>query len=365
MFEAAATPDDRSFMRRAIELAALGWGQVAPNPLVGAVVVRDGNIVGEGWHARYGGDHAEVMALRAAGEEARGATLYVTLEPCAHRGKTPPCVDAVLAAGIARVVYAVPDPNPDATGGGAVLTRAGVATTAGVEEQAARDLDPPFFRSYSEVGRVRPYVTLKLALSLDARIADLAGRSNWITGERAREEVHRQRAAHDAIAVGIGTVLRDDPLLTARGPIAPRQAPARIVFDRKLRIPMESRLVRSASEAPVIVVCDPAAPMARREELGRYGVGVLSAVDLADGLRMLRDQNIRSLYCEGGAQFATALLGTDSVDRLDLFYAPLLLGPDGLAAFGGIQSGPMDAVIRWRHTRTEVFGSDTLITLTR
>src|SRR6476661_5968049 len=211
--ERLAAPDDGAFMRRALALAARGWGRTAPNPMVGAVVVRDGVVVGEGWHAEYGGPHGEVEALRAAGDRARGATIYVTLEPCNHHGKTPPCTDALLAAGVRRVVVACDDPSPVARGGAQRLHEAGVEVTLGVEEQAARELNAPFFHALASD---RPFVRLKLALSLDGAIADHSRQPGWLTGELARREVHRMRAGSDAIAVGIGTVLADDPELTVR-----------------------------------------------------------------------------------------------------------------------------------------------------
>ncbi|MGH7632905.1 MAG: bifunctional diaminohydroxyphosphoribosylaminopyrimidine deaminase/5-amino-6-(5-phosphoribosylamino)uracil reductase RibD, partial [Gemmatimonadaceae bacterium] len=212
-------------MRRALALARRGWGQTAPNPLVGAVIVRDGRTVGEGYHARYGAPHAEIMALRAAGEGARGATMFVTLEPCAHHGHTPPCADALLAAGIVRVVVAARDPNPVAAGGVERLQAAGVTVDVGLEGAVAQEMNAAFLHAFSAI---RPWVTLKLAVSLDGAIADAAGRSRWITGERARRVVHRLRAQSDAIAVGIGTVLADDPALTVRDAPAPRVAPLRV-----------------------------------------------------------------------------------------------------------------------------------------
>lgn len=256
---------DAEWMRRALALAAGGWGRVAPNPLVGAVVVRDGASGGEGFHAEYGRPHAEVEALRAAGEAARGSTLYVTLEPCAHTGKTPPCTDAILAAGARRVVFAASDPNPKAAGGAAALEAAGVEVTRGVEMRAALDLNAPFFHGIA--GPERPWTELKLALSLDGRVADRDGRSAWITGEEARAEVHRMRAGFAAVAVGIGTALADDPQLTARGPVEPRVPPTRVVFDRRLRLPADGKLARTAREAPVWVVAAPDAPAERRDAL--------------------------------------------------------------------------------------------------
>jgi diaminohydroxyphosphoribosylaminopyrimidine deaminase / 5-amino-6-(5-phosphoribosylamino)uracil reductase len=352
-------------MRRALALAERGWGHVAPNPMVGAVVVRDGEVVGEGYHTGYGGPHAEVEALRAAGERARGATVYVTLEPCSHHGKTPPCTDALLAAGVRRVVYAAADPNPKAAGGGEVLRRAGVEVWGGVEETAARDLDAAFFFGHGAEGARRPWIALKLALSLDARIADAEGRSVWITGDAAREEVHRLRAGFDAIAVGIGTAIADDPRLTVRGPVTPRRPPVRVVFDRLLRLPPDGYLARTAREVPVRVVAGPAPEPAARAALEERGVEVMPAANLDEGLVRLRESGIRSLFCEGGAAMAAALLRAGCVDRLHVFFAPLFLGGGGRAPFAELPDTAIAEAVRWRRLRTVALGADTLITLAR
>jgi diaminohydroxyphosphoribosylaminopyrimidine deaminase/5-amino-6-(5-phosphoribosylamino)uracil reductase len=361
-----ASEQDRAFVRRAIELAWRGWGRVAPNPLVGCVIVRDvGQVVGEGWHTEYGRPHAEVEALRAAGDAARGATAYVSLEPCSHHGKTPPCTDALIAAGVRRVVFAGFDPNPKAHGGADVLRAAGIEALGGVEEADVRDQNAVFFHAHSPAGAARPFVALKLAMSLDARIADLDGRSVWITGEEARAETHRLRAGYDAVAVGIGTALADDPQLTVRGAVEPRVPPARIVFDRSLRLPPDSKLVRSAHEIPVFVVCEPDAPRVQRQPLEDAGVTIITASGLDDQLRALREAGVRSMFVEGGAVLASALLAADVVDRMYLFYAPVLIGPDGSAPFASIPSPALGDAARWRRLDTQAFGSDTLITLAR
>ncbi|HEX8905355.1 MAG TPA: bifunctional diaminohydroxyphosphoribosylaminopyrimidine deaminase/5-amino-6-(5-phosphoribosylamino)uracil reductase RibD [Longimicrobiaceae bacterium] len=359
-------PHDREWMRRALELAPRGWGRVAPNPMVGCVIVRDGAVVGEGWHAEYGQPHAEVEALRQAGDAARGATAYVTLEPCSHWGKTPPCTDALTAAGVRRVVFAAHDPNPKAAGGGEVLRAAGIDVAGGVEEQAARDGNAVFFHAHSPAGERRPFVALKLALSLDARIADRERRSVWITGEEARAETHRLRAGFDGVAVGIGTALADDPQLTARGSIIPRIPPARVVLDRALRLPLDSNLVRTAGEAPVIAVAEEGAPEDRRSELEAAGVRVLIAgAGLERTLETLRRAGVRSMFVEGGAGVAGALLRGGFVDRLYLFYAPVFLGPGALSPFAALESPPIAEAPRWRRVATEAFGADTLVTLAR
>jgi diaminohydroxyphosphoribosylaminopyrimidine deaminase/5-amino-6-(5-phosphoribosylamino)uracil reductase len=316
-------------MQRALRLARRGWGQTAPNPMVGAVVVSGGAVAGEGYHARYGEPHAEVVALAQAGPRSRGSTVYVTLEPCAHHGRTPPCADALIAAGVARVVVATRDPNPVAAGGIERLTAAGIAVDVGVEECAARELNAPFFHAFSSR---RPWVTLKLALSLDGAIADARGRSRWITGDEARRAVHRLRAGQDAVAVGIGTALADDPSLTVRYANAPRVPPARVVFDRAARLPLDSALARTARALPTIVVAETPDPT-RAQALEDAGVTVLRVAGLEDALERLRDRDVRSLLVEGGARLAGALLERAMVDRLIIFQAPVVLGTGARNAF--------------------------------
>ena len=323
---------DVAYMRRALSLARRGWGQTAPNPMVGAVVVRGDEIVGEGWHARYGGPHAEAMALEAAGPRARGSTVYVTLEPCAHHGKTPPCADALIAAGVSRVVAAVADPNPVASGGGERLRAAGIEYLAGVSEPEARELNAPFFFALRSD---RPWVTLKLATSIDGAITDHHRSSAWLTGPRARRVVHRLRAGSDAVAVGIGTALADDPMLTVRGRLRPRVAPARVVFDRQARLPLTSKLARTAREVPTIVVAE-SADSERALSLRDAGVRVLPGATMPDALRQLRSNGISSVLVEGGAGLAAELLSACVVDRLVIFQAPLLLGGGSLNAFSGL-----------------------------
>ncbi|GLC26523.1 bifunctional diaminohydroxyphosphoribosylaminopyrimidine deaminase/5-amino-6-(5-phosphoribosylamino)uracil reductase RibD [Roseisolibacter agri] len=326
---------DARFMRRALQLARRGRGWTAPNPMVGAVVVRDGVVVGEGWHERYGGPHAEVHALRAAGAAAQGATVYVTLEPCNHHGKTPPCTDALLAAGVARVVIAVADPMPLAAGGADRLRAAGVRVDVGVLASEARELNASFL--HAAIGAERPWVTLKLALSLDGALADHTRGPGWLTGPTARRAVHRMRADRDAVAVGIGTALADDPGLTVRHATPPRVPPLRVVFDRTLRLPLDGQLVRTAREVPVAVVCGPTADPARAAALAAAGVTVLPARDARDGLRLLRrDHDVRDLMVEGGAGLAGALWRQGLVDRLVIFQAPVVLGDDTVRPFAGV-----------------------------
>ena len=321
---------DRTHMRRALDLAARGWGRTAPNPLVGAVVVSPGgDVVGEGYHAWFGGPHAERVALEQAGSSARGGTLYVTLEPCAHFGKTPPCAPAVIDAGIARAVVAVRDPNPAAAGGVDHLRAAGVVVDTGLEADAARELNAAFLHATASD---RPWITLKLAVSLDGAIADAGRHRGWLTGPSARAEVHRMRAAQDAIAVGLGTVRADDPDLTVRDAPQPRVAPIRVVFDSAFQTPPTSRLVTTARDVPTMIVGRDATA-AGYDLLRDAGVDVLVAPDLPRALRMLRARDIRSLMVEGGARLAGSFLRAAAIDRLVIFQAPVVLGAGALPAF--------------------------------
>ena len=327
--------------------------------MVGAVVVRDGAVVGEGWHAEYGGDHAEVTALGAAGERARGATLSVTLEPCAHHGKTPPCTDAVLRAGVGRVVAAMRDPNPQAAGGLARLAAAGVRVEAGVEEAAARELNAAFLHALASD---RPFVTLKVAVSLDGAIADHTRRPGWLTSAASRRLVHRMRANADAVAIGIGTALADDPLLTVRGVRRPRIAPRRVVFDRSARLPLLSRLVATAGRVPTAVVtAEPAG--ARARALAAAGVEIVGAATLDEALRALRSLGVRALFAEGGAGIAGALLGHRAVDRLVMFQAPVVLGAGALPAFGAAPPATVAEAPRWRLVERRTVAGDLLTVL--
>ena len=345
---------DGTMMRRALALAARGWGHTAPNPMVGAVVVRDGEVVGEGWHARWGGPHAEVVALESAGERARGATVYVTLEPCAHHGKTPPCVDALVAAGVRRVVAAVRDPSPDAGGGAERLREAGIEVHVGVEEEAARELNAPFFHATLSQ---RPWLTLKLAVSIDGAIADHTRRPAWITAEPARREVHRLRAGSDAVAVGAGTVRTDDPLLTVRDADPPRLAPARVVFAAARLIDPTSRLAATAREIPTIVV-GPVVSGERADALRARGVELVEAVTLADGLAALRSRGIRSVLVEGGARLAGALWQASLVDRLIIFQGPVVLGAGALNAFAYVPGTEVGRAPRLRVLDRRELGDD-------
>lgn len=343
-------------MRRALELARKGWGQTASNPLVGAVVVRNGEVVGEGYHTRFGAPHAEIEALRVAGDRASGATVYVTLEPCAHTGKTPPCVDALIAARVARVVIAARDPNPAAAGGVERLRAAGIETAIGIEESAARELDAPFFHSFVER---RPWVTVKLAISLDGALADATGHSRWITSDESRRVVHVMRAGSDAIGIGIGTALADDPSLTVREAALPRIAPTRVIFDRGARLPLNSVLARTAREVPTLVVAA-TPPVARVTALEALGVRVVRAASLRVAFDTLGETGMRSLLVEGGARLAGALIGTGLVDRLVIFQGSAIFGTGALSAFAFVPPTEVGRAPRWRAIERREIGADTM-----
>ena len=320
--------EDRSHMSRALELARLGIYSTPPNPAVGCVLVRDGRVVGEGHHRRSGGPHAEVHALEAAGEAARGATAYVNLEPCAHFGRTPPCTQALLAAGVARVVCALRDPNPRVAGGGLEeLARAGVAVESGLLASDAAELNRGFLRRMSSG---RPWVTLKIGASLDGRTALAGGASRWITGEAARADVQRLRARASAVVTGIGTVLADDPELTVRDPELELlgRRPLRVVLDSRLRTPVGARVLDES--APTVVFATPGAPDARAllERSARIETlpGRDGRIDLAALLDRLGALECNEILVEAGPALAGAFLEAGLVDEFVLYVAPCVLG---------------------------------------
>jgi diaminohydroxyphosphoribosylaminopyrimidine deaminase/5-amino-6-(5-phosphoribosylamino)uracil reductase len=297
--------------------------------MVGAVVVQNGRLIAEGWHAEYGGPHAEVVALERAGDAARGATLYVTLEPCNHTGKTPPCAPRVIASGVRRVVFAARDPNPAAAGGAGAMREAGLIVEEGLEGEKAWELNAAFHARFS---LTRPFITLKLAVSIDGAIAAEPGKSGWLTGPKARRDVHVMRAGHDAVAVGSTTAIVDDPQLTVRGVRSPRVPPVRVVFDREGRLPVTSKLVKTAGKWPTLVVTrDTGRDALRAHE--QAGVRLLAAGSLMQALERLREAGINSMLIEGGATLAGALLAAGVVDRLVIFQAPVVLGPGARRAF--------------------------------
>ena len=322
-----ATADDHRFMGRALELARRGLYTCDPNPRVGCVIVRDGEIVGEGWHEAAGGPHAEIVALEQAGpEHARGATVYVTLEPCCHHGRTPPCTTALVEAGVARVVAAMEDPNPRVAGQGlAALREAGIAVESGVAAEAAARLNPGFIK---RMRRGRPFVRAKLAMSLDGRTALASGESRWITSEQARADVHRLRARSSAVMTGVGTVLADDPALTARVEGAVRQ-PLRVVVDTHLSTPDTAALLRQPGDTVIFTCREPDGYHARLAAAGAEVVTLPARgdrVDLAAVLEELARREVNEVLLEMGATLAGAMLRQGLVDEMVIYMAPVLLG---------------------------------------
>ena len=353
-------------MLRAIDLAWHGWGRVQPNPMVGAVVLNDGAIVGEGFHEQFGERHAERIALDNAGPEALGGTLVVTLEPCCHHGKQPPCVDAVIAAGIERVVMAMPDPNPAATGGAARLVEAGLDVDTGLLAPQAACQNAAFLHQFRNPNR--PWVALKLATSMDHRIADRRGKSQWVSGREARDYVHRLRAGFDAIGVGAATIRSDDPQLTVRGSVEARIAPARIVFTRSGDVPRESSVVATAHQVPTWVV-----HVGRERGAGDeaspdpHGIRHLHGRSVEEALAAVRAAGITSILVEGGGALAGSLLDAGLVDRFYWVQSPLWLGDDGMPATRGITGALLGEgeEQRWTVTERRALGQDTLLVLDR
>src|SRR3954468_5847766 len=364
----AATATDQALLSRAIELAGRGVGQVTPNPAVGAVVARpDGEVVGEGWHEVYGGPHAEINALRAAGEAARGGTLYVSLEPCCHHGKTPPCTDAIVEAGIARVVVASDAPSEKANGRGlGVLRDEGVEVVVAAGELAARArLGNQAFRKHARTGR--PWVLFKSAMTLDGKVATPTGDSKWISGELSRELAHHWRASVDAVAVGIGTALADDPQLTARVDGVHRQ-PRRVVFDSLARLPLPSKLVEASAETPLTVVVSRAAPRHETDALEAAGAEIIVAVGeneparVRSALDQLGDREVTSILLEGGPHVAGAFFDAGEIDEVRLFLAPLLVG--GRAARDPLEGEGVEKIadaVRALTLDCERIGGDVLV----
>jgi diaminohydroxyphosphoribosylaminopyrimidine deaminase / 5-amino-6-(5-phosphoribosylamino)uracil reductase len=355
-----------SFMQRARELAEHGRYTAAPNPLVGAIVVRDGAVVGEGWHAHAGGDHAEVRAIESSGLAAQGAELYVTLEPCNHHGKTPPCTDAILRAGVKRIVAGHLDPNPKMRGRSIDLLR-----EAGVEVEV---LDDDFFEKQNEqfshfMRTGRPFVHVKLATTLDGRIAASDGESRWVTGEAARCRAHLLRAEAGAVLVGAGTARIDDPLLTPRG--LPEDPPpiTRVVLDPGLTLRVDGQLARTAYTYPVIVFRGEDVEPGRADRLRALGVEVVSTpfaggeLDLIFVLEELGRRGIRGVLVEGGGKTAGRFVGRGLADKLTLFYAPKLLGAGGVPLMGALKVAGMDEAFRFHVEAVEKIGEDVIVTL--
>jgi diaminohydroxyphosphoribosylaminopyrimidine deaminase/5-amino-6-(5-phosphoribosylamino)uracil reductase len=367
--DAAASPSDRRFdlrsMRAALALARRGLGTVWPNPAVGCVIADRGRVVGRGWTQPGGRPHGETEALGRAGEAARGGTAYVSLEPCCHWGRTPPCTDALIAAGIRRVVVALEDPDPRVAGEGVrQLRAAGLDVDTGLCKAEAAEINAGFF---CRLRNGRPFVTLKLATSLDGRIATGRGESQWITGPPARERAHALRAAHDAIMVGTGTVLADDPQLTCRLPGLAHRSPVRVVFDRHLRIPPTTRLISDARIVPTWVLALPSADPARRQAFLRTGAKVIDIDPGSDGngslvaaLAALGARGITRLLVEGGGQLAAAFARAGLIDRLVWVHAPMLIGGDGIPAIAEFGLDMLSEAPSFERLSTETVGDDVL-----
>jgi len=367
---ASSADVEHRHLQRALELAERGRGSTHPNPMVGCVIAHGGTVVGEGWHARVGEAHAEAAALAAAGDRARGATAYVTLEPCAHQGRTPPCADALIAAGVTRVVYASPDPDPRVAGAGdARLRAAGVEVVAGACRDEADALNAAYL-THRRLGR--PWVRYKTAMSLDGKIATRTGRSRWITGPEARALVHLWRHQSDAVAVGVSTLLQDDPALTTRlvGEGAPGRTPRKVVFDAVARTPVTARVFATGPDghpARVTLVVGPDAPASRVRDLEAQGATVLAMPgnqgrpDVASALRALAADGVVELLLEGGGTLAWSFLAAGAIDRVAWFVAPKLVGGRGATPLAGLGVAGMEEAIALRGTTVRHVGDDLLI----
>ena len=358
--------NDQDYMRMALALAAKGTGYVSPNPMVGAVVVKDGQVVGQGYHQAVGQAHAEVNALADAGAKAVGATLYVTLEPCNHFGRTPPCTHKIIEVGIQRVVVAMDDPNPDVCGGGNEYLRSqSLTVSSGVCQAQALRLNEAFVK-YSRTKQ--PFVVLKTAATLDGRIATRTGDARWVTGAKARGMVHQMRHALDAIMVGVGTVLADDPQLTARLEGKAAVDPIRVVLDTQLRMPATARMLQQASKAPTYLVCGPQATPAARKRVTQKGARILEVpvkngrIDLQALMEALGRMQITSLLIEGGGLVAGAALTAGIVDKIAFFYAPKILGgDDGVPVCAGCGPRLMRDALNIKEITLERVGEDMLV----
>lgn len=358
---------DEVFMQRALELALKAQGRTSPNPIVGAVVVKDGNIIGEGYHQRAGTPHAEVHALAAAGETARGATMYVTLEPCSHYGKTPPCARAVAEAGLKRVVVAVLDPNPLVQGRGLeILNQAGIKTTVGVMEAQARRINEFFFK-YITTGR--PFVTLKMAMTLDGKVATATGDSKWISNEASRRYVHELRNTYDAVMVGIGTVLKDDPRLNTRLEGTDTRDPIRVIIDSGLDIPLDSQIVQSAPKQPTIVFCGSDSSAVKAGRLEKQGIKIMPLESQSDQIPLhtvfdlLGKMNICSVLVEGGGTINGSIIDHHLADKVHWFIAPKIAGGSSAPSpVGGKGVEQMSAACQIADVDLKMFGDDVLIT---
>jgi diaminohydroxyphosphoribosylaminopyrimidine deaminase/5-amino-6-(5-phosphoribosylamino)uracil reductase len=355
--------DDEKWMKRALQHAEKGRGKTSPNPMVGAILVKEGKVMGEGYHVKAGGDHAEIIAIKQAGDEARGATLYINLEPCTHYGKTPPCAPAVIRAGVKRVVIGMADPNPLVRNKGIEnLKGAGLEVEVGIQEKECRRLNEAFCKY---ILKREPFIILKVAATLDGKIAARDGDSKWISGEASRRFVHRLRDQVDGVIVGIGTVLKDDPMLTAR--VRGGRDPYRIILDSRLRIPERAK-VTEISPSKTIIATTEAAPKDKIERLENKKVRVLvldskeGRINLKTCLSKLGEMEMMSLLVEGGSQVNGAFLDENLVDKLLLFLSPKLIGDSqALGIFGGKRVTNLKEAIVLREIRTKRIGEDILI----
>ena len=350
---------DEYYMSLALSLAEKGRGKVSPNPMVGAVVVRDGKVIGQGYHLKAGEDHAEVIALCEAGENAHGATLYVTLEPCCHHGKTPPCIDAISRSGIRRVVSAMMDENPLVCGKGiAILREKNIEMVVGILEDRARKLNESYLK-FITTGT--PFVTLKLASTLDGRIADSRGKSKWITGTETRKRIHLWRSWSDALMVGIGTVLADDPELTVRE--TDGSSPLRVIVDSCLKTLPDAKVL---ADSNVIIAATDTADTARLTFFEKHGIEVWTLeakdgkVSLLHLLQKLGKRNITSVFCEGGSLLATSLLKERLVDKMIFTIAPKILG-SGIPAVRDLNIGGLDNAITLKDREIDLTGEDIIV----
>ncbi len=359
------SPDQQTIdlwhMRRALVLAALGQGAVEPNPMVGCVIAHGAEVIGEGWHRRFGGPHAEIEALHVAGDRTRGATAYVTLEPCCHHGKTPPCTEALLAAGICRVVAAMPDPFPEVAGDGlAQLRGANMDVSVGLLEAEARELNAPYLKLQTTG---RPFVIAKWAMTLDGKLASRTGSSRWISNEASRAVVHTLRGRMDAIAIGSRTAIADDPLLTARPP-GPRTQ-LRVVLDTQATLALDSRLVRTSRETPLLIVAGRSARRDRLDALAAAGCEIFQVAGqshqecLASLLDEMGRRRITNLLVEGGGRLQGALFDLNEIDEVHAFIAPKLIGGEtAVTPLAGLGLADMSAALSLRNVQIETLGSD-------
>ncbi len=364
--QGSLTKEDEQFMRLALRLAARGTGHTSPNPMVGAVVVKGGQVVGKGYHRKAGSPHAEIHALENAGGQAKSATLYVTLEPCNHQGRTPPCTEVIVRSGVRRVVVGCGDPNPRVAGGGAeYLRRQGILVDVGILEERCLRINEPFIK---HVTTGLPLVIAKMAASLDGKIATHLGDSHWISNERSRRFVHKLRHAVDAILVGVGTVVADNPKLTTRLSGRKGNNPLRIILDTHLRTPVESLVASQTKEAPTIIATGPKPYKKRREALEGEGVEVLSLplvrgrVSLPELLEHLGNRDITSLLVEGGAEVHGSFFYDNLVDKVYLFFAPRIIGGNrAVPMVGGVGVGSVAEALPLRDLRIRRFEDDIMV----